>query len=131
MVYARFRIRGAPLAGKLRVTCGGPLSVAQPEQPLALKAGEAKSIALQLPNTLDLLTISVEAGLDFMSAMRRVVEKHPVGPLKEELERFFTAADQIILSINPDRVIKPVDGDYDPPAAGLPDNHCYTLWYVG
>jgi len=50
---------------------------------------------------------------------------------RPELERFFTAADQIILSINPDRVIKPVDGDYDPPAPGLPDNHCYTLWYVG
>ena len=48
-----------------------------------------KSILLQLPNTLDLLTISVEAGLDFMSAMRRVVEKHPEGPLKDELERFF------------------------------------------
>lgn len=48
-----------------------------------------KSIALQLPNTLDLLTISVEAGLDFMSAMRRVVEKHRPGPLKDELERFF------------------------------------------
>ena len=50
---------------------------------------------------------------------------------REELERFFTAADQLILSINPDRVIKPVDGDYDPAAPGLPDNHTYSLWYVG
>ena len=50
---------------------------------------------------------------------------------RDELERFFTATDQMILSVNPDRVIKPVDGDYDPPAPGLPDNHAYTLWYVG
>jgi len=48
-----------------------------------------KAIALQMPDTLDLLTISVEAGLDFMSAMRRVVEKHRPGPLKDELDRFF------------------------------------------
>jgi tight adherence protein C len=46
-------------------------------------------ISLQLPDTLDLLTITVEAGLDFMGAMRRVVEKHRPRPLKEELERFF------------------------------------------
>ena len=32
---------------------------------------------------------------------------------------------------NPDRVIKAVDGDYDPPGPGLPDNHCYCGWYNG
>jgi hypothetical protein len=48
---------------------------------------------------------------------------------REEMERFFTAMDQAVRSQNPDRVIKAVDGDYDSPAPGLPDNHCYTLWY--
>ncbi|MCF7837905.1 MAG: beta galactosidase jelly roll domain-containing protein [Candidatus Marinimicrobia bacterium] len=50
---------------------------------------------------------------------------------RAELERFFEAANQAVLLANPDRVIKPVDGDYDPPASGLPDNHCYTCWYNG
>jgi hypothetical protein len=53
-------------------------------------------------------------------------QRHLIRP---ELERFFTAAKETILCLNPDRVIKPVDGDYDPPAFGLPDNHCYTSWY--
>jgi tight adherence protein C len=52
-------------------------------------AKRQKKIMLTLPDMLDLLTISVEAGLDFMSAMRRVVEKGKEGPLKDELERFF------------------------------------------
>ena len=51
--------------------------------------------------------------------------------LRSELEAFFLAADQAVHMANPDRVIKPVDGDYDPPAPGLPDNHCYCGWYNG
>ena len=50
---------------------------------------------------------------------------------RQELEDFFAAADTAVRLANPDRVIKPVDGDYDPPAPGLPDNHCYTGWYNG
>lgn len=50
---------------------------------------------------------------------------------RDELERFFRAATEAIRVLNPDRAIKPVDGDYDPPAPGLPDNHCYTYWYLG
>ncbi|MCK5119975.1 MAG: glycoside hydrolase family 2, partial [Candidatus Latescibacteria bacterium] len=50
---------------------------------------------------------------------------------RTELEGFFRAADEVIRLQNPDRVIKPVDGDYDPPADGLPDNHCYCGWYNG
>jgi hypothetical protein len=50
---------------------------------------------------------------------------------REEMESFFTAANQAVLLANPDRVIKPVDGDYDPPGPSLPDNHCYCGWYNG
>jgi len=49
----------------------------------------------------------------------------------KQLEDFFAAADKVVSTANPDRVIKPVDGDYDPPSPGLPDNHCYCGWYLG
>jgi len=48
-----------------------------------------------------------------------------------ELEGFFSACDYIVRLNNPDRVIKHVDGDYDPPTEGMPDNHCYPTWYNG
>lgn len=51
--------------------------------------------------------------------------------IRQELERFFACADAVVHLNNPDRVIKHVDGDYDPPSKSLPDNHCYTLWYNG
>ena len=50
---------------------------------------------------------------------------------REELENFFTMCDIAVWMQNPDRVIKHVDGDYDPPTEGMPDNHCYPMWYNG
>ena len=49
----------------------------------------------------------------------------------EEFAGFFRAADEAVKLANPDRVIKPGDGDYDPPSPGLPDNHIYNGWYNG
>ena len=51
--------------------------------------------------------------------------------LRPELESFFTCCDLVVKLSNPDQVIKHVDGDYDPPTDGMPDNHCYPMWYNG
>lgn len=49
---------------------------------------------------------------------------------RDELEAFFVAARKVIYIENPDRVIKNVEGDYDPPTSeGMPDFHTYTMWY--
>lgn len=60
-------------------------------------------------------------------------EGHPQRNIStaEDYYRFFKASDQIVHFWNPDRVIKAGDGDYDPPSPGLPDNHCYNIWYNG
>jgi hypothetical protein len=50
---------------------------------------------------------------------------------RPELESFFAAAAAAMHIEHPDIAIKPVDGDYDPPADGLPDCHIYSLWYQG
>lgn len=50
---------------------------------------------------------------------------------RPELESFFTCADIAIRLLNPDQTIKHIDGDYDPPTEGYPDNHCYPCWYNG
>jgi hypothetical protein len=65
---ALFNESGAPVTAQLRVTCGGPLSAAQPEQQLALKAGEARTVTVPLtagavPGKA-LCTIEVEAGAE-------------------------------------------------------------------
>lgn len=86
------------------------------------------------------------------SAMERLVRSHPSNilasfinepfpaarakphrfMLRDEMELFFDIASKAVRRENPDRVIKCVDGDYDPPAPeGMQDNHCYCGWYIG
>jgi len=48
------------------------------------RAREQK-IVRAMPSAVDMLTLSVEAGLDFLSGLRRVVEKAAPGPLREEI----------------------------------------------
>lgn len=54
--------------------------------------GEVKrrqeEIRRNLPYVMDLLTLSVEAGLDFVAGLHKVVEKAKAGPLVEELAFF-------------------------------------------
>lgn|SRR5512142_321355 len=66
---------------------GGLLGFMAPDYYLSSKAGgRANGILEQLPDALDLLTISVEAGLGFDAAVVKVTEKMK-GPLTEEFKR--------------------------------------------
>ena len=48
-----------------------------------------RSMQKALPYVLDLMTLSVEAGLDFMTAIRKIIERRVMDPLGEELLRVF------------------------------------------
>ena len=62
---------------------------------------------------------------------RRYREKAHRHLFRQELEYFFAAARKAIALENPDRVVKNVEGDYDPPTLeGMPDFHCYCMWYT-
>jgi tight adherence protein C len=51
----------------------------------SLRKLRQQEIRIAMPYVVDLLTLSIEAGLDFMGAIGRVVEKAPTSPLLEEL----------------------------------------------
>jgi tight adherence protein C len=46
----------------------------------------ADEVLRAMPFIVDMLALSVEAGLDFMAAIQRVIEKAPTSPLVEEFE---------------------------------------------
>jgi tight adherence protein C len=48
-----------------------------------------RAIQRALPNVLDLMTLSVEAGRDFLTALHDILQQRPKDPLGEELERVF------------------------------------------
>ena len=48
-----------------------------------------RSIERSLPFVLDLLTLSVESGLDFMTGINRIIQNRRIDPLGEELIRVF------------------------------------------
>lgn len=50
-----------------------------------LRDNRQREIRLAMPYVLDLLTLSTEAGLDFMGAISKVVDRAPMSPLIEEL----------------------------------------------
>ena len=71
----------------LLIAVGGYLGYALPEFWLGGRVRKRqKAILLMIPDTLDLLTISVRAGLGFDAALAKVVEKLK-GPLTEEFRR--------------------------------------------
>jgi tight adherence protein C len=78
---------GAIVVGLLFALVGAAIGYIAPEFWLGKKMG-ARSMAmiLQLPDALDLLTISVEAGLGFDAALAKVVEKME-GPLVDEFRQ--------------------------------------------
>ena len=85
-----FVINLTPLTGKLQIAVGGLLMAVfliGPDSVLNRKVEDRqKEIQRSLPDVLDLLTISVEAGLGFEQALDRVIHAVP-GPLTEEFSR--------------------------------------------
>ncbi len=80
-------ITGDPVQTLIGLIVGIILGFLLPDFYLTSRAGgRANAIIEQLPDALDLLTISVEAGLGFDAALVKVTEKMK-GPLTEEFKR--------------------------------------------
>lgn len=85
-----FIVNITPFSGKMQLAVGGLLMAVLligPDSVLNRKVEDRqKRIQRELPDVLDLLTISVEAGLGFEQALDRVIHAVP-GPLTDEFSR--------------------------------------------
>ncbi|HEX9043865.1 MAG TPA: type II secretion system F family protein, partial [Candidatus Limnocylindrales bacterium] len=82
-----FLLDTGPLMALLFAIAGVGIGYIAPEFWLSRRVrARQKAILLMIPDTLDLLTISVRAGLGFDAALGKVVEKL-VGPLTDEFRR--------------------------------------------
>jgi tight adherence protein C len=88
IMFLLFGVLSANLTGGLLIAAiGVAIGYMLPEFWLGRKIkARQKVILVMIPDTLDLLTISVRAGLGFDAALAKVVEKLP-GPLSDEFRR--------------------------------------------
>ncbi|MSP18116.1 MAG: type II secretion system F family protein [Bdellovibrionales bacterium] len=86
-IYTYFLITGSPIP----IWLMGAMMLIGFVYPSLMVSSARKNrheeIKLQLPFVIDLLTLSTEAGLDFIGALQKVVEKTRSGPLVQEIER--------------------------------------------
>jgi tight adherence protein C len=87
LVFLIGMLSGGAAMGFLLFIPGGGISFFLPEFWLSRRIKKRQSLVLRaIPDTLDLLTVSVRAGLSFDGALGKVVEKAP-GPLADEFRR--------------------------------------------
>lgn len=105
-----------------------------------------------LPIFVGIWREQAEEGLREAGALERLVRSHPSNVIvsyineptfnfnpavkdvmlpRDELTALFHRFDKAVLALNPDQVIKWVDGDYPNLSEGYSDHHCYSLWYKG
>ncbi len=101
-----------------------------------------------MPTFGAILKVQVPEATRQATAMARLVRSHPCNcvityinePMTEtpgnklsskEMVSLFGQWDQQVAAVNPDQVIKWVDGDYLNLTQTYLDHHCYTLWYRG
>ena len=77
---------GLAYSGPFMALIAAPLLYLLPQRMVAeQKRAREKRIVRALPGAVDILTLAVEAGLDFVAALQRVVDKAAEGPLREEV----------------------------------------------